>query len=185
VRERLGGWLVVAVLAAGCAAPARPAEAPAGNQTDVWFMQHMVPHLWQASSIASVTRERLSHPALARLADTIARRGAADSQQLQEWLYRQGLAPHGHSHQPVGNRKRSDLERLSRLPRGTALDLAFIAVMSARERAGMRLAAAEARGGGLAEVRQLAGRMLAEQRVRLRQMDAWRRAWSRAAAGRG
>jgi uncharacterized protein (DUF305 family) len=89
-------------VAAGCASPNPHASAPASaasDQTDVWFMQHMVPHLWQATSIAFLTRDRITHPVLIRVADAINQRGQADIQQLQEWLSQRGLAPHGHSHQ--------------------------------------------------------------------------------------
>jgi uncharacterized protein (DUF305 family) len=110
-------------------------------------------HLWQTTSIAFLTRDRITHPALARLAGAINQRGQANIQQLQAWLFRRGLAPHGHSHQRADNRQETDLERLSRL-RGTAFDLAFLEVMTARTRAGINLATVEASQGALPEVRQ-------------------------------
>jgi uncharacterized protein (DUF305 family) len=181
VRVRLGHCAVaVALLATGCRGPAPPAGRPAAavpDQTDVWFMQHMVPHLWQAVSLASLNRARITHPALGRLADTIAERDQADIDRLQGWLSLQGLAPHGHSHQPVDNRKQTDLQRLSQL-RGTTFDLAFLEVMTARDRAGIALAATEVRQGTRPEVRHLAGRMLSEQRAEIRQMDALKQVWS-------
>jgi uncharacterized protein (DUF305 family) len=171
------------VLLAGCAAPGRQAgpPAPAADQTDVWFMQHMVPHLWQTTSIAFLTRDRITHPALARLADTITRRSQADIDRLQQWLSQRGLAPHGHSHQRVDARRRTDLERLSRL-HGTAFDLAFLQVMTARDRAGIDMARTEAAQGTVPEVRRLAGDLLSEQQARVRQMAAWQRAWARGGA---
>jgi uncharacterized protein (DUF305 family) len=182
VLGRLAQWAIaVTLLAAGCAPPNPPASTPASavaDQTDVWFMQHMVPHLWQTTSIAFLTRDHITHPALTRLADTINQRGQADIQQLQEWLSQRGLGPHGHSHQRADNRKQTDLERLSRL-RGTALDLAFLQVMTARDRAGIRMTRIEAAQGALPEVRQLARQMLVEQQARVRQMDAWTKAWSK------
>jgi uncharacterized protein (DUF305 family) len=180
VRVRLRGWaIMVALLVGGCHGPVPRAgpPAPAADQTDVWFMQHMVPHLWQVVSIASLTRAQVTHPALGRLADAIAQRDQADINQLQGWLYLQGLAPHGHSHQPVDNRKQTDLQRLSQL-HGTAFDLAFLGVMTARDRAGITLAAAEAGRGSRLEVRQFARRMLSQQQAEIRQMNAWKEAWS-------
>jgi uncharacterized protein (DUF305 family) len=153
--------------------------AAATDQTDVWFMQHMIPHLWQTSSIAFLTRDQITHPELARLADTITRRDQGDIDQLQGWLSLQGLAPHGHSHQRIETREQTDLERLSRL-RGIALDLALLEVMTARERAGITMAATEARHGTRPDVRQLARRMLVQQRADIRQMDAWNKAWATA-----
>jgi uncharacterized protein (DUF305 family) len=180
MHSRLAGWaIIVALLAAGCRGPVPLAGSPAAatDQTDVWFMQHMIPHVWQTSSIAFLTRDRITHPELAQLAAAITRRAKGEVDQLQGWLSLQGLAPHGHSHQRVDTRKQTDLERLSRL-RGIALDLALLEVMTARERAGIRMAATEVRQGTRPEVRQLARRMLVEQRADIRQMDAWKKAWA-------
>lgn len=182
MQSRLAGWaIVVALLTAACRGPIPHAELSAviaADQTDVWFMQHMIPHLWQASSIAFLTLEQISHPELARLADTITRRDQAEISQLQAWLSEYGLAPHGHSHQRVDRRRQTDLERLSRL-RGVGLDMAFLDVLTARERAGITMATAEARQGARPEVRRLARRMLVEQQADIRQMNAWRQAWKR------
>jgi uncharacterized protein (DUF305 family) len=173
-RYRLGWWLVVASLAAGCAA-AEPARPVATDQGDVWFMQHMVPYLRQTTAIVALTRDHLTDPTLARLADAITRSAQADIGQLQGWLDRRGLAPHGHSHQRVDSRGQTDMERLSRL-RGAALNQAFVQVMTARYRNGIKLAETEATTGSLPEVRQLARRLLAEQQARTRQMTSWQRA---------
>jgi uncharacterized protein (DUF305 family) len=179
VRQRLGYWVVIAVLAAGCTTPEDTDHPPAADRTDVWFMQHMVPHLLQDTSIAYLTRDRLADPALARLADRIHRRGQLHVAQLQGWLAEGGLAPHGHSHQRGDTLRPGDLERLSRLD-GAALDPAFVKVMTARHRAGSRLAATEIREGSLAEIRQLAEQLLAEQQAQIGKLQAWTRATSRA-----
>jgi uncharacterized protein (DUF305 family) len=178
VRHRFGCWIVVALLVAGCTA--QRSHGPVVNdQTDVWFMQHMVPYLRQTTSVVSLTRGHLTDPVLARLADTVIRRSQADIDQLQGWLDRRGLSPHGHSHQRVDDRRQTDLERLSRL-RGSALDLAFVQVLTERDRAGIKLAATEARDGSLPEVRQLARQLLAAQEAQAEQMRNWRKAWSKA-----
>jgi uncharacterized protein (DUF305 family) len=180
VRRRLVCWLLVAVIAAGCAEQATDQATPS-DATDVWFMQHAVPHLRQTTSIVDLAGDRSTRPEVARLADAIGRQGHAHLQQLQAWLDQRGLAPHAHSHQAVDNPPRSDLERLSQVPRAR-FDLAFLTVMAARHRAGSTLAAAELRGGSVPEVRRLARPRLAEQRAQARRMAAWRRAWTRADA---
>jgi uncharacterized protein (DUF305 family) len=172
---RVGRWaIVVALLAAGCHGPAPVAGPPAAvaDQTDVWFMQHMVPHLRQVRSIVSLDRDRITRPELARLADSITRRDQAAIDRFQGLLALQGLAPHGHSHQKVDGRDQTDLERLSRL-RGAALDLGLLEVLAARERAGIAMADAELRHGTRPEVRELARELLEEQRADLRQLHAW------------
>jgi uncharacterized protein (DUF305 family) len=169
--RRLGCLVVIAVLAAGCATPT--ASQPAANdQIDVWFTQHMVPYLRQTITVVSLTRPYLTDPALARLADKVSRTSQADIQQLQGWLDQRGLSPHIHSHQRIDTRRQTDLERLSRL-RGSALDLAFVQVMTAPARAGINLTATETSGGSLPEVRQLAHQMLAEQQAQSRQLKHW------------
>jgi uncharacterized protein (DUF305 family) len=170
--------VVIAFLAAGCAAPAATHQPTVRDQTDVWFAQHMVPHLLQDTSIAYLSRDRLTHPELARLADRLQGRDQAHAAQLVDWLAWRGLAPHGHSHQRGDTLRRSDLERLSRL-KGTALDQAFIKVMAARDRAGRRLATTETRDGNVPEIRQLAEQLLAEQQAEVRNQQTWRRARSK------
>jgi uncharacterized protein (DUF305 family) len=178
VGRRLASWLILAVLAAGCATP-NPSHQPTVNDpTDVWFAQHMVPHLLQDTSIAYLTHTRLTDPTLVRLANRLDRHGAAQATQLLEWLAQRGLAPHGHSHQRGDRLRRSDLERLSHL-RGASLDQAFVKVMTARDRAGGELAATEAQGGSVPAIRQLAQQLLAEQQTRTATLQAWRRTWSK------
>lgn len=59
----LGCFVVIAVLAAGCATPA--ANQPTANdRTDVWFTQHMVPYLRQTTTVVSLTRPYLTDPPL-------------------------------------------------------------------------------------------------------------------------
>jgi hypothetical protein len=138
----------------------------------------MVPHLLQDTSIAYLTRARLMDPALVRVANRIHQRGQAQATQLLEWLAQRGLSPHGHSHQRGDRLRRSDLERLSQLD-GAALDLAFVKVMTARDRAGTKLAATEAREGSVPAIRQLAQQLLAEEQARTATLQTWRRAWSK------
>jgi uncharacterized protein (DUF305 family) len=169
--RRLGCFVVIAVLAAGCAT-SKPPGSVANDQTDVWFTQHMVPYLRQTTTVVSLTRPYLTDPNLARLADKVNRTSQADIQQLQGWLDQRGLSPHIHSHQRIDTRRQTDLERLSQL-RGSALDLAFVQVMTARARAGINLTATETSDGSLPEVRQLAHQMLAEQQAQSRQFKHW------------
>jgi uncharacterized protein (DUF305 family) len=124
----------------------------------------MVPHLLQDTSIAYLTRDRLTDPALARLAGTIHRRGQARATWLIQWLAERGLAPHGHSHQRGDTLRQGDLERLSQVE-GPALAAAFAEVMTARDHAGGALATTEARDGAVPDLRELARQLLAEQRA--------------------
>lgn len=183
MRRRLGGWLILAVLAAGCATPHASHQPTVNDQTDVWFAQHMVPHLLQDTSIAYLTRARLTDPELVRLANRIHRRDQLEAARLVEWLAERGLSPHGHSHQPGDRLRRSDLERLSQLD-GAAVDRAFVKVMTARDRARTKLAATEAREGSVPAIRQLAQQLLAEEQARTATLQSWRRAWSKSHASR-
>ncbi len=168
--------MVIAVLVAGCATP-NANQPTASDQVDVWFMQHMVPHLLQTTSIVDLARPRITRPELARLADSIDRQGQAHLQQLQDWLNERGLAPYDPQQQP-GSGKETDLERLARI-RGARFDLEFLTVMTARHRAGSKLAATEVREGSVPEVRQLARQLFADQQAQLAKMTAWKRAWAK------
>jgi len=176
VGRRLGCWVVIAVLAAGCATPGDADQPPANDQTDIWFMQHMVPHLLQTTSIVDLARDRITRPELARLADSIDQQGQAHLQQLQSWLNERGLAPYDPQQDP-SSRKATELERLAQVSRAK-FDLAFLKVMTSRHRAGIRLAAAELRAGTVPEARELARQLLAELQAQVQQMTAWTRAWS-------
>jgi uncharacterized protein (DUF305 family) len=179
VRRKLGCWVVIAVLAAGCATP-EANQPPASDETDVRFAQHMVPHLLQTTSIVNLAQDRITRPELAQLADTVDRQGQAHLVQLQEWLASRGLAPYDPQQQP-GSGKETDLERLART-RAARFDLEFLTVMTARHRAGSKLATTEVREGSVPEVRELAQQLLAEQQDQIGKMQAWRRAWAKADA---
>ena len=176
VGRRLGCWIVIAVLAAGCATPDDASQPPATDQADILFMQHTVPHLLQTTLIVDLARDRITRPELARLADSIGRQGQAHLQQLQGWLNERGLAPYDPQQDP-SSRKASDLERLTQVGRAK-FDLAFLKVMTSRHRAGIRLATAELRAGTVPEARELARQLLAELQAQVQQMTAWTRAWS-------
>jgi uncharacterized protein (DUF305 family) len=171
---------VLTAVAAGCAGPAatRPTAAVAADATDVWFMQHLVPHLRQTVAVVTLSEGRITRPELARLAEATRRQSQAHLQLLQAWLDRRGLSPHGHSHQAVDRQPQSDLERLARVP-DARFDRALATVLTVRQRAGDRLAAIELAGGSLPEVRELARQLQAELRRQIRLLTAWTNAWSR------
>jgi uncharacterized protein (DUF305 family) len=180
MRRRLGWWLLVAVLAASCTT-SNANEGTPSDQVDVWFMQHMVPHLLQTAAIVDLVGDRITRPKLARFAATINRQGQIDLQQLQGWLAERGLAPYDPQQDPDHSRE-TDLSRLSRV-HGAGFDLAFLRVMTARHGKALRMARFEERDGGVPEVRALARQMMAELEAQLRQMAAWRRAWAKTGAG--
>ena len=164
------------MLAAGCAT-SDAKKPPPDDETDVWFAQHMVPHLLQTTAILHQAQDRITRPELARLAATMDRQGQAHLAQLQEWLASRGLAPYDPQQDP-NRRKETDLDRLARV-HGARFNLAFLEVVTARHRAGIRMAAAEVRSGGVPEVRELARQMQVELQAEVEQMTAWRRAWSK------
>jgi uncharacterized protein (DUF305 family) len=176
VRRRLGWWLLVVMLATGCTT-SNANEGVLSDHTDVWFMQHMVPHLLQTTAVVDLAGDRITRPELARLADTIHQRGQADLEQLQGWLADRGLPSYDPQQDP-DHRRETDLSRLSRV-HGPRFDLAFLKVISARHGKALRMARFEARDGGVPEVRAMARQMIAELEAQLRQMAAWRRAWAK------
>jgi len=173
--------MVIGVLAAGCAT-SDANQPPPSDQTDVWFARHMVPHLLQTTAILHLVQDDITHPELAQLADTIDRHGQAHLAQLQGWLASRGLAPYDPQQDP-NRHKETDLARLARL-HGTKLDLAFLEVMTARHRVGIRMATTETREGSVPEIRKLAQQLQVELQTGVEQMTSWARAWSKAQANR-
>ena len=169
MRRLLGWWPLAAVLAAGCAT-SDATQRPASDQIDVWFAQHMVPHLLQTSAILDLAGDQLTRPKLARLAGTINRQSRADLQQLQGWLEGRGLAAYDPQQDP-NRRKETDLSRLSKV-HGAGFDRVFLKVMLARHKTGLRLAAVEARDGAIPELRALARRMITDLQTQVEQMTA-------------
>jgi hypothetical protein len=104
MRRRLGWWLVIAVLAAGCTTSTANEGTPS-DQTDVWFMEHMAGHLLQRTAILHLASHRITHPKLERLTNTIDQHGQAHLQQLQKWLASRGLAPTTPNKTPTAPRK--------------------------------------------------------------------------------
>jgi 2-succinyl-5-enolpyruvyl-6-hydroxy-3-cyclohexene-1-carboxylate synthase len=105
VRRQLGYWVVMAVLAAGCAASDAHAPSPATDEADVWFMQHLAGHLLQQTAILDLGHDRITHPNLAQLANTINQQGQAHLTRIQEWLTSRGLAPYDPQQEPAAARK--------------------------------------------------------------------------------
>ena len=174
MRRRFTWCLVLAMVAAGCAASG--SKSPAiSDETDVWFMQHMAGHLLQTTAILDLSSDRITRPRLARLAGIMNQQGKASLEELQGWLAGRGLAPYDPQQQP-SRRKKSDLARMAHL-RGAEFDLALLKVMTARHRVGNQLAR-----GTLPEVRQLARKLLVQQRGQIVTMTALRRAWAKADA---
>ena len=169
MRRRLGWWLLVVVLATGCTTSGAN-QRQGSDQTDVWFAQHMVPHLLQNSAILDLAGDQLTRPRLARVAATINRQSHTDLQQLQGWLESRGLASYDPQQDP-NRRKTTDLERLSRTHK-PAFDRAFLKVMLARHRTALRMAAAEARDGTTPELRALARQMTTDFQAQIEQMTA-------------
>jgi uncharacterized protein (DUF305 family) len=177
VRRRFTWCLVLAMVAAGCAASG--SKSPAiSDETDVWFMQHMAGHLLQTTAILDLSSDRITRPRLARLAGILNQQGKASLEEFQGWLAGRGLAPYDPQQQP-SRRKKSDLARMAHL-RGAEFDLALLKVMTARHRVGNQLAATEVARGTLPEVRQLAQKLLVQQRGQIVTMTAWTRAWAKA-----
>ncbi len=139
-----------------------------------WFAQRMVPHLLQTSAILDLAGDQLTRPKLVRLAGRINRQSHVHLQQLQGWLEGRGLEAHDPQQDP-DHHKETDLSRLSRT-HGAEFDRAFLKVMLARQRTGLRVVAVEACDGAIPELRALARQMTTELQAQIEQLTALLRA---------
>ena len=142
----------------------RAATTPTSGSPSTWFptcsdQRHLGPG-----------RRPAHRPQAGPLAGTINRQSRADLQQSQGWLEDRGLAAYA-PQRDANRRKETDLSRLSEV-RGAGFDRAFVKVMLARDRTGLRLAAVEARDGAIPEFRTLAPQMTADLLAQLEQLTA-------------
>ncbi|MDQ1659470.1 MAG: hypothetical protein QOD41_4553 [Cryptosporangiaceae bacterium] len=159
--RRLGCVALLAVLAAACASPARPATRAAMTTslggTDVAWTQLMIPMTAQAVSLLGLTAARASSPGLPALATRLRSDYRADLARLRAVLSRAGIAEtHEHDgHDLPGMVTPADLAAIGA---GTGPGFDALAARHLREEMeqSVRLARSEQRSGHSPECTALA-----------------------------
>jgi uncharacterized protein (DUF305 family) len=170
---------------AGCSSPAPPASsAPATNSnpgryndTDVMFLQMMVPHLDQGISIVRLARDRAARPEVRTLAAAIETTQADEATtmatRLRDWR-QPPTAPAG-SHLDHGGMPDTTAGEIATLTRiaGPDFDRRFLNTMIARQDDAIQLARMESATGTNPETKTLAARIDRSRSAQIEQMLAY------------
>ena len=185
--RRLVLTLVAAIVLAACgrdaATPPTAAQAPAFNDTDVRFLQDMIPHHQQGIEMAKLVDARSRRAELVTLAARIITSQGAEIRTMQGWLARWNRpAPtiegtDQDQRQVPGMLAPGQLDWLATLT-GAQFDLGFVTMMRTHYGGAVEVAETELRSGSSAEVRALATRMIAAQQAEIRRLHRWKDAWS-------
>jgi uncharacterized protein (DUF305 family) len=178
--------VVAAALVAACgrggASPLPADQPPTFNDTDVGFLQAMIPHHQQAISMAKLATGRSRRPELVKLAATITASHVAEIESMQAWLtrWRPPAADAGPDHDPSllpGMLAEGQLEWLQTLT-GTQFDFGFVTMLRTHHSGAVELAETELRSGASAEVKALAAKISAAQQREIRQLQRWKDSWT-------
>jgi uncharacterized protein (DUF305 family) len=179
--------VVAAALVAACgrggASPLPADQPPTFNDTDVGFLQAMIPHHQQAIDMAKLVEGRTQRPELVKLATSITASQGAEIRTMQGFLTRwnrpapaAGEAGHDEPQAP-GMLGQGQLDWLKTLE-GVRFDLGFVTMMRTHHGGAVEMAEAELRSGSSASIKTLAKRMIAAQQAEIRQLQGWKDAWS-------
>lgn len=168
---------VTAALLMGCGAQTSSFNAQ--------FIDMMVPHHQGAIEMARIASTRASHPELKMMAESVIKSQQTEIDQMKSWrqawfgsdqtpsLDRMPMVP-GMGHGGTMDMKKDvDLLRSAAEP----FDRQFIDMMREHHRSAIeagRLAQTQAQHG---EIKELAGRIVADQQREIEQMTEWRRDW--------
>ena len=168
---------VAAILVGACAA------APMSS-FDRQFIDMMVPHHQGAIEMARIAAARATHPELKAMSESVIKSQESEIDQMKSWrkawfgsdetppLERMPMVE-GMGHGGTNMKKDAEMRRSAAEP----FDRQFIDTMREHHRSAIeaaRLAQTKAERG---EIKELAGRILADQQREIDQMTEWRLAW--------
>ena len=183
---RLVAVLLGALLLAGCgstlAATSGTAEtAPAlpgtFNDTDVMFLQMLIPHHEQGIELARLAARRAAVADVRDLAAAVDATQTDELADMKEWLrdWNQPLSadPDPHAHAGHGGMHTTDPEvvaELRRTPAGPDFDRTFLNLFTGHQHGAVELARMEARSGKYPGAKDLAERIVASRTAQIRQL---------------
>jgi uncharacterized protein (DUF305 family) len=172
---------LTALALTGCvnppAQPTPPAPAPTGfNETDVMFLQMMVPHHQQGIAIVRLAAERAGRPEVATLAAAIDSTQASEVEEMARWLQTWSqpatAEPAAHAaHGGMPGTTEAEIAQL-RAVTGAAFERAFLNMLIAHQDDAVQLARREVAGGINTPARDLARRIEVSRTAQISQMLA-------------
>ena len=169
---------IAAFLLVGCG-------ASQASSFDAQFIDMMVPHHQGAIEIAKIAATRASHPELKAMAESVIKSQQSEIDQMKSWR----KAWFGSDQTPsmdrmptvseMGHGGTMDMKKDVDMMRSAAepFDRQFLDMMREHHRSAVeagRLAQTKAQR---TEIKDLAGRIIADQEREIQQMTEWRRAW--------
>ena len=167
----LAGVAIAALALAGCGSSGNPA----GNGTDLAFIDDMAPHHQMAIDMAKTAQRRASHPEIKRLADDIIKAQQAEIVQLN--AIKDDL--HGVKKADLGipaHMAGMDMD-MAMLRDARPFDRGFIDAMVPHHQGAIRMARVELAKGKSPALRQIAKGIVDAQSREIRSMNDWRTAW--------
>jgi len=166
--------------------PASEAAATELNESDVTFLQNMVPHHQQAVEMAEMVPDQTSRPELLELSEAINSTQSAEIDQMNGLLEAAGeepaMAMEGMDHsmggmEMPGMMDQAAVDELAQL-RDQEFDLAFIDMMVEHHSGAIEMAEQVIAEGQNPQVADLARDVIKAQRAEIDQMEQWRQEWS-------
>ena len=170
-----------ALALAGCvappadSAPSAPAPASTGfNETDVMFLQMMVPHHHQGIAIVRLAAERADRPEVTILAAAIESTQTSEAAEMAQWLqnWSQPATADPAAHAAHGGMPGTSEAEISQLRgvTGAEFERVFLNMMIAHQDDAVQLARMEVAGGVNAPARDFAQRIDQSRTAQINQM---------------
>jgi uncharacterized protein (DUF305 family) len=156
------------------------------NDADMTFVSGMVPHHQEAVEMAELVESRTQRPELRALADTIITTQNQEISLMQGWQRAWGQegesggmdhGSEGGGASMPGTMPKAHMDELTQL-KNTAFDLAFVRMMIEHHQGAVEMAETELRDGANAEAKQLARKIIADQRKEIEMMTKWQKEWT-------
>lgn len=193
------GFLISALLLSACGKdaakppePHQPGASPAATHppeavhtADQMFIDMMVPHHQGAVEMARMAEQRAEHPELKAMAATMITAQQSEIDQMKSWrkswfgsdeVPAMG-ASMDHGDMPGMKSMEGMKADMERLKTATPFDLAFLDAMIPHHEGAVEMATDVQTKSEKAEVKELAAKMVADQKKEIEQMKQWRKAW--------
>ncbi|MGH3759267.1 DUF305 domain-containing protein [Actinophytocola sp.] len=184
--RRLAAVLTGLLLLAGCGGTlggttgtveTAPPLAGTFNDTDVMFLQMLIPHHEQGIELAGIAAARASAGGVRDLAAAVEATQNDELADMREWLraWNQPLAadPDPRAHAGHGGMPATDpkvIAALRRIPAGPDFDRMFLNLLTAHQHGAVELARMQVRAGKYQEATDLAARIVESRTAQIRQM---------------